>query len=43
VIAVRPDGTKDDPRVQQLVKVYQSDAIKQFIEEKFDGSVVAGF
>lgn len=43
VIAVRPDGSKDDPRVQQLVKVYQSDAIKQFIEEKFDGSVVPGF
>ena len=42
LIAVRPDS-KEDPRIQKLVEVYQSDSIKAFIEETFSGSVVAGF
>ncbi|MEW9123237.1 MAG: MetQ/NlpA family ABC transporter substrate-binding protein [Thermotaleaceae bacterium] len=42
VIAVRPD-TKDDERIKKLVEIYQSDAVKAFIDETFDGSVIAGF
>ena len=42
VIAVR-DENKDDPVVQKLIDAYQSDEVKQFIEEQFKGSVIASW
>lgn len=37
------DGNEDDPRVQKLAKLLTSDEVKKFIEEKYDGSVIASF
>lgn len=34
---------KDDPVVQTFIEIYQSDEVKQFIEEEFEGSVVASW
>ncbi|MET3505691.1 MetQ/NlpA family ABC transporter substrate-binding protein [Halalkalibacter oceani] len=34
---------KDDPVVQKFIEIYQSDEVKQFIEEEFAGSVVASW
>ncbi|MCM3760330.1 MetQ/NlpA family ABC transporter substrate-binding protein [Alkalihalobacillus oceani] len=34
---------KDDPVVQTFIEIYQSDEVKQFIEEEFAGSVVASW
>jgi D-methionine transport system substrate-binding protein len=42
VIAVRPDN-KDRAEIQKLIKAYQSPGIKQFIETKFQGAVVAAW
>lgn len=42
LIAVR-DQDKDKPWVAKLVKAYQSDAIKQFVQTEFKGSVLTGF
>ncbi|SDZ63415.1 D-methionine transport system substrate-binding protein [Evansella caseinilytica] len=42
VIAVRTEN-KDDKVVQTLIDIYQSDEVKQFIEETFKGSVVASW
>ncbi|TCO71386.1 MetQ/NlpA family ABC transporter substrate-binding protein [Marinisporobacter balticus] len=42
IIAARPDN-KDSEKVKQFIAIYQSEAIKKFIEETFDGSVVSGF
>lgn len=42
IIAVR-DADKDKPWVAKLVKAYQSDEVKQFIQTEFKGSVLAGF
>ncbi|WP_400162039.1 MetQ/NlpA family ABC transporter substrate-binding protein [Brevibacillus sp. TJ4] len=39
VIVVRTEN-KDDAAVQKLVKAYQSDEVKTFIEEHFEGSVI---
>ncbi|MGN7471481.1 MetQ/NlpA family ABC transporter substrate-binding protein [Brevibacillus sp. SAFN-007a] len=39
VIVVRTEN-KDDVAVQKLVKAYQSDEVKTFIEERFEGSVI---
>lgn len=39
VIVVRTEN-KDDVAVQKLVKAYQSDEVKTFIEEHFEGSVI---
>ena len=39
VIVVRTEN-KDDVAVQKLVKAYQSDEVKKFIEEHFEGSVI---
>lgn len=39
VIVVRTEN-KDDAAVQKLVKAYQSDEVKKFIEEHFEGSVI---
>lgn len=42
VIAVRPEN-KDDEAIKKLVKAYQSDKIKEFIEEEFRGSIIVGW
>ncbi|MFZ3221396.1 MAG: MetQ/NlpA family ABC transporter substrate-binding protein [Rhodoferax sp.] len=42
LIAVR-EQDKDKPWVAKLVKVYQSDAIRTFIQTEFKGAVVPGF
>lgn len=42
VIAVREED-KDAPWVQTLVKAYQSEPVRKFIEEKFEGSVIPAF
>ncbi|NYV28215.1 methionine ABC transporter substrate-binding protein [Streptobacillus felis] len=36
-------GNENDERVQKLVKVLQSDKVKQFIAEKYNGEVEVGF
>ena len=42
VVAVRA-GEENSEKIQALVKALQSDAVKQFITETYDGSVVALF
>jgi len=42
IIAVR-DEDKDKPWVATFVKAYQSDAVKQFIAEKFKGAYIAAW
>ena len=42
LIAVRTED-KDRPEIAKLVKAYQSDEVKKFIEEHFQGSVVPGW
>ncbi len=42
VIAVK-DGDQDSEKIQALVNALQSDAVKQFIEDNYNGSVVALF
>lgn len=42
LIAVR-DQDKDKPWVAKLVKAYQSDEIRRFVQAEFKGAVVAGF
>ena len=42
LIAVR-SADKDKPWVAKLVKAYHSDAVRQFIQTEFKGSVVPGF
>ncbi|RSS82757.1 MetQ/NlpA family ABC transporter substrate-binding protein [Streptomyces sp. WAC06614] len=37
------DGNQNDPRVQKLAKLLNSDEVKKFIEEKYQGSVVPAF
>nr|MCR5405831.1 transporter substrate-binding domain-containing protein [Lachnospiraceae bacterium] len=39
IIAV-PEGHEKDEKIQALVKVLRSDAIKKFIEDKYDGAVI---
>ena len=41
-VAVRA-GDENSEKIQALVKALQSDAVKQFITETYDGSVVALF
>lgn len=41
-IAVRAEN-KDDPAVKKLVKAYQSEPVKKFIEEKYKGAVLVGW
>ena len=40
VIAVK-EGNENNPGIQALVKVLKSDDIKKFIDEKYDGAVIA--
>jgi D-methionine transport system substrate-binding protein len=42
LIAVREEN-EDDEAVQQFIDIYQSDEVKQFIEETFEGSVIPGW
>ncbi|TQJ47795.1 MetQ/NlpA family ABC transporter substrate-binding protein [Streptomyces sp. SLBN-115] len=37
------DGDEDDPRVKKLAKLLTSAEVKKFIEDKYDGSVIASF
>ncbi len=41
-IVTRPE-LKDDERIKKLVEIYQSPEVKKFIEDDFDGTVVAAF
>ncbi|KUF14088.1 MULTISPECIES: MetQ/NlpA family ABC transporter substrate-binding protein [Streptomyces] len=36
-------GDEDDPRVKKLVKLLTSPEVKKFIDDKYDGAVVAAF
>ena len=36
-------GNENDEKVKKLVKALQSDKVKKFIEEKYDGEVVPAF
>ena len=40
IIAVK-DGNQDSDAIKELVKVLKSDDIKKFIDEKYDGAVIA--
>ena len=42
LIATRTED-KDDEAVQKFIDLYQTDEVKAFIEENFDGSVVPGW
>ncbi|WP_377887639.1 MetQ/NlpA family ABC transporter substrate-binding protein [Alkalihalobacillus sp. R86527] len=42
VIATQSDD-KDDERIKKLVEYYHSDEVKKFIEEEFNGSVIASW
>ena len=42
LIAVR-EQDKDKPWVAKLVKIYQSDEIRKFVQTEFKGAVIAGF
>ncbi len=42
LICVRAEN-KDDPVVQKFIEIYRSEEVKQFIEEEFDGSVLASW
>jgi len=42
-ILVSREDNKDSPAMQKLAKALHSDAVKQFIEEKYQGAVVPAF
>lgn len=42
ILAVK-SGKQDDPRIQKLAKLLNSDEVKKFIEEKYQGSVIPAF
>lgn len=42
ILAVK-NGNQDDPRIQKLAKLLNSDEVKKFIEEKYQGSVIPAF
>lgn len=42
LIATRAED-KDKPRVKKLVKAYQSEQVRQFIEAEFKGSLIPAF
>ncbi|MET3986225.1 MetQ/NlpA family ABC transporter substrate-binding protein [Streptomyces sp. PvR034] len=42
LLAVK-DGKQSDPRIQKLAKLLNSDEVKKFIEEKYQGSVIPAF
>ncbi|MCX7904552.1 MAG: MetQ/NlpA family ABC transporter substrate-binding protein [Caloramator sp.] len=42
ILAVRPED-KDNPLIQELIKALQSEDVKKFIEEKYNGAVIPAF
>ncbi len=42
IIAVRPED-KDSEKIKALVEILQTEEVKQFIEEKYNGSIVPAF
>ena len=42
LVAVK-EGNENDPRVEKLIKALNSDDVKTFISEKYDGAVVPAF
>ncbi|MBT2466794.1 MetQ/NlpA family ABC transporter substrate-binding protein [Streptomyces sp. ISL-66] len=42
ILAVK-NGKQDDPRIQKLAKLLNSDEVKKFIEDKYQGSVIPAF
>ncbi|GGZ08103.1 MetQ/NlpA family ABC transporter substrate-binding protein [Streptomyces poonensis] len=42
-LLVVKEGNEDDPRVKKLAKLLTSDEVKKFIEDEYDGSVIASF
>ena len=42
VIAVRPED-KDSEDLKKFIEAYQSDEVRQYIEETYDGAVIPGF
>lgn len=42
VVAARAEN-KDDEAIKKFVDIYQSDEIKKFIEDKYEGSVIPGW
>ncbi|MFC4335477.1 MetQ/NlpA family ABC transporter substrate-binding protein [Salininema proteolyticum] len=42
LVATTPEN-EDDEKVVQLVKLLQSDKVKKFIEEEYDGAILAAF
>lgn len=42
-LIVAREENVDDPVVEKFINIYQSDEVKQFIEETFEGSVVASW
>lgn len=42
IVAARAED-KDDPAIKKLLDVYQTDEIKQFIDETYKGSVIPGW
>lgn len=42
ILAVK-NGNQDDPRIQKLAKLLNSDEVKKFIDDKYQGSVIPAF
>lgn len=42
-LLVVKEGNEDDPRVKKLAELLTSDEVKKFIEDEYDGSVIASF
>ena len=42
IITVLPEN-KDDPRIQALIEVITTEDVRNFIEEKYEGSIVPVF
>ncbi|EAM0277822.1 MetQ/NlpA family ABC transporter substrate-binding protein, partial [Campylobacter upsaliensis] len=42
-ILVVKEGKEQDPKIKALTKALQSEKIKKFIEEKYNGAVIPAF
>lgn len=42
-LLVVKEGNEKDPRVKKLIKLLNSDDVKKFIEDKYDGAVIPSF
>lgn len=42
IVAARAES-KDDPAIKQFLEVYQSEEVKQFIDETYEGAVIPGW